>query len=267
VPGTTSAMRVAKIRIHAPVVSFRYPHFLVGRHVTFDMPPPSTIYGHLASALGGWPDPSPLRFSYEFTFVSKGSDLEHQHIIWPGRPEKLSTEESARLRKWQEAHPLAVGGAVQPTPREFLFGADLTLYLQPADLALAFRSPVFPVVLGRSQDLASIISVQEIDLMPARGAYFENTLLPFSWRPRTGFGATVLMSRFISPPPEREPVFDRYVVLRRGDRVFGGEAEIGTAPARRLMGFEKEPSEWWVDPASKPDHGVHRGVLFLSFRD
>lgn len=260
-------MQVAKICIHAPIASFRYPHFLVGRQLTFDLPPPSTIYGHLASALGQWPDPSPLRFSYEFTFVSKGFDLEHQHIIWPGRPEKLSTAESARLREWQVTHPLAVGGAVQPTSREFLFGAKLTLYLQPVDLAAAFRSPVFPVVLGRSQDLASIISVEEIDLIEGRGAYFENTLLPFSWRPRTGFGATVLMSRFISPPPEREPVFERYVALRRGDRVFGGEVDLATSRSRRLMNMEKEPPEWWIDPASASDHGVHRGVLFLSFTD
>src|SRR6266849_4135298 len=109
-------MLVAKVCVHAPITSFRYPHFLVGRQVTFDMPPPSTIYGHLASALGGWPDPGPLRFAYSFTFVSKGSDLEHQHIIWPGRPDKLSKEESATLKEWQKRHPIAVGGAIQPIP-------------------------------------------------------------------------------------------------------------------------------------------------------
>ena len=260
-------MRVAKICIHAPVVSFRYPHFLVGRQVSYDMPPPSTVYGHLASALGQWPDPRPLQFAYEFTFVSKGFDLEHQHIIWPGRPDKLSTEESARLRTWQKSYPLAVGGAVQPTPREFLFDANLTLYLQPADVAAAFRSPVFPVVLGRSQDLAAILSAQEINLVSARGAYFENTLLPFSWRPRTGFGATLLMSRFITPPPEREATFQRYVALRRGDRVFGGETGLDSASSRRLVNIDQDPGPWWVDPTSAADHGVYRGVLFHSFVD
>ena len=47
-------MKVAKIGILAPVVSFRYPHFLVGKQVSYVMPPPSTIYGHIASAVGSF---------------------------------------------------------------------------------------------------------------------------------------------------------------------------------------------------------------------
>ena len=38
---------------------------------------------------------------------------------------------------------------VQPVVRDFLFDASMTLYL-PTSLAAAFRSPVYPVVLGRS---------------------------------------------------------------------------------------------------------------------
>ena len=50
-------MRVAKVRILAPTASFRYPHFLVGKQITYSMPPPSTIYGHVASAVGQLPPP------------------------------------------------------------------------------------------------------------------------------------------------------------------------------------------------------------------
>ena len=45
-------MRVLRVLIEAPVTSFRYPHFLIGRQITYDMPPPSTIYGHVMSAVG-----------------------------------------------------------------------------------------------------------------------------------------------------------------------------------------------------------------------
>jgi CRISPR-associated protein Cas5t len=143
----------------------------------------------------------------------------------------------------------------------------LTLYLRPSTLAAAFRSPVFPVVLGRSQDLACITSVEEVSLAPATGAYFENTLLPFSWRTKTGFGSTTLMSRYVTPPPAREPSFERYVSLRRGERIFTGEANIDTPHARRVLRFESDEQEWLVDLATPTDKRVHRGVVFLSFVD
>src|SRR5437016_4523382 len=104
--------KVARITIEAPVASFRYPHFLVGRQPSYDMPPPSTIYGHIASAMGELPDPSKIRFGYHFTSVSRTSDLEHQHIIWRGSPDKLSKEESEKLKEWRKTNALALAAAV-----------------------------------------------------------------------------------------------------------------------------------------------------------
>ena len=72
---------VAKVTIEAPVVSFRYPHFLIARQPTFVMPPPSTIFGHVAkAALGEWPA-KPLHFAYSFRCDGRARDLEHQQII------------------------------------------------------------------------------------------------------------------------------------------------------------------------------------------
>jgi CRISPR-associated protein Cas5t len=259
-------MRVARVNITAAITSFRYPHFLVGRQVSYDMPPPSTIYGHIVSAVGDWINPTPLRFAYTFSFASKGSDLEYQHIISRGPPDKLTREQSASFRDWRAQNPLSVGGSVQPTLHDFLFQAELTLYLAPATLASAFRSPVFPVVLGRSQDLACVVSVEEMELQTVTGAYFESMLVPFSWRTKTPFGTTVLMPRFISPPPEREPVFAQYIVLRRGERLYSGDAQIAPDDRRRLLRYE-ETERWLVDPKSPIDSGVHRGVVPLSFVD
>lgn len=262
----TSSMHVARVKIIAAITSFRYPHFLVGRQVSFDMPPPSTIYGHIVSAVGDWIEPAPLRFAYTFSFISKGSDLEYQHIISRGPPDKLTREQSASFREWRAQNPLSVGGSIQPTLRDFLFQTELTLYLVPATLASAFSSPVFPVVLGRSQDLACVVSVEETELEMAAGAYFENTLLPFSWRGKTPFGTTVLMPRFISPPPDREPVFAQYIALRRGERLYSGDAQIPLDDRRRLLRYE-ETERWLVDTKSPIEAGVHRGVVPLSFVD
>jgi CRISPR-associated protein Cas5t len=258
-------MKAAKIRILAPVASFRYPHFLVGKQVSYGMPPPSTIYGHIASAMGKFPNPSLVRAGYNFTYESKASDLEHQHVISRNPPDKLSKRQSADLKQWRSKYPLSVGGSVQPTFREFLFRVEMTLYVTPASIAAAFRAPVFPVVLGRSQDLACVRSVEEVDLLIAEGAYFENTLLPFSWREKTHFGITVLMPRFIGPPPEREPTFAQYVVLRR-ERIYGGDAEIASGD-RRSMVRKADAEQWLVDPASPLDKGVHCGVVLHTFVD
>lgn len=242
-------MKVAKIRIEAPVVSFRYPHFLIGRQITFDMPPPSTIYGHIVSAVGDWIDPTPLRFAYHFTFKGKGSDLEHQHIITKGK---------SNFELDGQKYPTSTDAVVQPHYRDFLYDCHLTLYLQPTELAEAFRNPCFCVNFGRSQDLARIVSVEEIELAEAKGAYLESTLLPFSLRKYTGKGITVLMPRYISPPPEREPSFGRYVVLH--ERLFAGDVDT---TKQKLLQYEGD--RWWVDPSTQPQEGVHEGIVFHSF--
>jgi CRISPR-associated protein Cas5t len=249
-------MRVAKIVIEAPVTSFRYPHFLIGRQVSFDMPPPSTIYGHVASAVGELIKPQSFRFGYVFEFQSRASDLEHQHVVSLGR-----RRQSFRLNN--EQLPVSVQATVQPHLRDFLFKPRLTLYLDPPEFSKAFRSPVFCVVLGRSQDLAQIVSVEETDLEPADGAYLEHTLLPFSFRTAARFGVTVLMPRYIEPPPERRAHFERFISLR--DRLFAGVVEQGEGlGSRYLIERQGDVTQWLIDPSTVSYHGVHRAVVFHS---
>lgn len=267
------SLRVVKVTIEAPIVSFRYPHFLIGRQPTFDMPPPSTIFGHVASVLGTWPT-FPLRFAYVFHKRCRGSDLEHQQIIkrsqsskfeleivdplWrppqPTGPKKLTKKElkPRLLQKTTEAE-------VQPHYRDFLFDVTLELYLNPVDLADAFRSPVFTVVLGRSQDLATVCRVETLDLCRADDGYVERTILPGRLRRNLPWGVTTLMPRYVGPPPDRRPVFEPYIVLQ--DRIFVGQAAQSTD--RRLITFEGDnPLEWFVDPNTPEINGGKRLLWF-----
>ena len=248
-------LAVARVEIEAPVTSFRYPHFLVGRQISYDMPPPSTIYGHVGSALGELPNPAGFQFGYDFRFISRCSDLEHQHIINAGG--QAFTVEGKK-------YPTSVQATVQPHLRDFLFKPRLVLYVNRCDWADAFKAPVFCVVLGRSQDLACVIKVEEIELEERNGAYFEHTLLPFSYRPYVAVGTTVLMPRMIGPPPERQAQFDRFITLHR-ERLFGGVFANpgGVPPVRRMLGSPQEHS-WWVDPDSPTDRDVQRAVVFHS---
>ena len=247
--------RVTRVRIEAPVTSFRYPFFQIGRQVTYDMPPPSTIYGHVASAAGEFPDPGTMRFAYHFTASGKARDVEYQHVIFAG-----GSKFGAHGSKW----PIAVQGSVQPQERDFLFQARMTLYLDGEEWAEGFRRPAFCVVLGRSQDLAEITRIDVLDLDAADSCYLENTLLPFSWRPRVSWGSTVQMPQYIEPPPARFPHFQRYIALR--DRVFDSE-HPDIAPSRRVLREAQELPSYWVDPDSEEIHGSRRGLVFHTFVD
>jgi len=243
-------MQALRVVIRADITSFRHPFFVTGRQPSSDMPPPSTIYGHCASALGDWPNVSEFFFGIHFIYRSRGQDLEHQHIA-----EALSPRTPTRVPTPDGDERATTSITVQPVSRDFLFGVTMTLYLPP-DLAQAFRRPVYPVVLGRSQDLAEIVSVEEITLERAARTRVEHTLLPFSVRPYLRFGSTVLLSRYISPPPERYAHFERYIVLH--DSVFSGE---GADPNQSFIQYEGVTfDDLWVDPTIVDDEGFARGL-------
>jgi CRISPR-associated protein Cas5t len=243
-------MLVARVQVHAPVTSFRHPFFVTGRQPTSLMPPPSTVLGHCASALGAWPDPKSFFFGIHFTFRSRVGDLEHQHIsqalgekTWtfvetPGGPERATSEIT-----------------VQPVVRDFLFDVRMTLYL-PAALAPAFRSPVHTVVLGRSQDLAEVVSVEEVALHRPERARIEHTLLPIALRPSVRFGSTVLLTRYVSPPPERHASFAQYIVLH--EPVFYGQSAEPNRAFLQVEGLSTD--DLWSDPDVADDEGFERGV-------
>lgn len=263
---------VLKVTVEAAVVSFRYPHFLIGRQPTFDMPPPSTIYGHVASALGEWPE-RPLRFAYTFSARCRAADLEHQHVInatsgkLPGEivdplwspPEAVGKKKPTKKELTPKLLEKTTEAVVQPHVRDFLFDVRLELFLDDLALESAFRSPVFAVVLGRSQDLATVRSVERVELAPATKGYLENTLLPANLRDRLPWGVTTLMPSYIGPAPERQPVFAPYIVLR--DRVYVGDADAHGS--RRVLEIAGAPAPAWVaDPTGPVEKDRPRLLLF-----
>ncbi|MEU8804083.1 CRISPR-associated protein Cas5 [Spirillospora sp. NPDC048819] len=124
-----------ELTVTAPVVSFRNPLY-DGLQVGLPCPPPSTVGGMLAAAAGGWDRvPDDTRFAMAFHAASSGTDLETYHPLGsPGTPTNATIKD-----------------------REFLAHVTLTVWLTE-DLELwtqAIRRPVWPLRLGRSQDLAT----------------------------------------------------------------------------------------------------------------
>jgi CRISPR-associated protein Cas5t len=243
-------MRVARVEVHAPVTSFRHPFFVTGRQPTSLMPPPSTVFGHCASALGAWPDPRAFFFGIHFTFRSRAQDLEHQHVAQAAKPGTKTFVEtlSGPARATTEI-------TVQPVIRDFLFDVRMTLYV-PLDLAPAFRAPVHTMVLGRSQDLAEVVSVHEVVLQPPSRARITHTLLPVALRPAVRFGSTVLLTRYVSPPPERHASFAQYIVLH--EPVDYAQNADPSRAFVRVDGLCTD--DLWCDADVLDEEGFARGV-------
>ncbi|WP_335970415.1 CRISPR-associated protein Cas5 [Streptomyces sp. CA2R106] len=137
-----------QVTVSAPIVSFRNPLY-DGLQVGLPCPPPSTVGGLLAAAAGGWDRvPPATRFAMAFHAAGHGADLETYHpIAGPG------TETNTTIKD-----------------RDFLAHTTLTIWLD-TDLDLwrrALRAPVWPLRLGRSQDLVSV-RVRPVDLQPGPG--------------------------------------------------------------------------------------------------
>ncbi|MBK8252407.1 MAG: CRISPR-associated protein Cas5 [Polyangiaceae bacterium] len=256
-------MRALRVVIEAPVCSFRMPHFVVGRQLSFDMPPPSTIYGLVASVLGHLPDPGALQFAYRFSYRAKADDLEHQHVI---------NLQGGKLPAPHSSHKKVIEGAVQPVKRAFLFNSTLELYLNQPGWLPAFSNPAFTLVLGRSQDLATVVPqpdpdgkpalAQVVDLREDTRFYVEDTILPLPFRKRTAAGTTVLMPQWIGPAPSRQVTFAQQVIVKGRIHSAGSNA----AGARgRWLDIAGEPFTAWVDPLSPEHGGEQRGLVFQGF--
>ncbi|EFC81106.1 CRISPR-associated protein Cas5 [Parafrankia sp. EUN1f] len=134
-PSVADAVMALQVTVTAPIVSFRNPLYS-SVALCLPCPPPATVGGLLAAVAGGWEEVDPgLRFAMAFTAEATGIDLE-------------------------TFHPLEQQGKrTDPVPRErhFLAGAKLTIWLvDDVELWRArFRRPVWPLRLGRSQDLAT----------------------------------------------------------------------------------------------------------------
>ncbi len=238
-------MQVLKVVAEGDITSFRYPHFMQQVHPTFEMPPPATIYGLIASVLGQWFDPQGVSFAYNFTCEAEITDLEHIHVL---------RRSSGKLKGTQ--WPKTLEGSINPFQRHLLFRPKLTLYINQPDWITEFQSPRYVVTLGRSQDLMMFTSVSVISLEQAEQAYFQSTLLPYEFSRKTARGYAVLMPRYLDYHNNRYPYFQRYNLLK--DRVRSDEfLHFGSA----------DLSKYWIDPTADTYRNLQRGLCFHDFVD
>ncbi len=133
-------MEAVRAEISSWTASFRYAGFMIGRQPTLPLPPPSTVYGLLSATAGRIITPHDTFLAYTFTSRGRATDLERILEVEPGK-----------------------GGKWNVIRREMLFDCHLTLYVD-TEMEQHLRRPHFPLLLGRSTDLATVDSVERVDL-------------------------------------------------------------------------------------------------------
>lgn len=149
-------MKFLRILIEGWTASFRYPTFISGFQPTLPVPPLSTIYGLLSAVKGELVVPNDTNVGFVFESEAKSVDLE-------------TIYELKGLK----------GNKSNVVKREFLFNPKLYLYLDNLEFKKFFESPVYPVLLGRSSDLAFISEIKEIEIEKKSDVMLGKTILPF----------------------------------------------------------------------------------------
>lgn len=149
-------MKVIRVHITGWVASFRNPLFISGFQPTLPLPPLSSLYGLLTAAKGDWVTPHDAAIGFVFQSSGKAVDLETVYEF----AGKLDAKSNINRR-------------------EFLVEPQLYLYTPDISLKGAFERPRYPLLFGRSSDLATVKSVDEIELVNVFETTYQDTLLPF----------------------------------------------------------------------------------------
>lgn len=173
-------MKMFRIILKSKTAFFRNDVTSTSYQESFNCPPISTIYGIVASAYGGYRYDFKFGFTFDFLVKSLVSELVIQ---------KTNSFKDKLYKKYLfddkfDRKDILVGCTVTlPIKREILYNCTLTLYVDKEDIAEAFKKPYYPILLGRSEDLALVKEVKEINLLRIQNCksniMFGKTIIPF----------------------------------------------------------------------------------------
>jgi len=188
-------MKVLRIKITGVVSSFRNPFFVSGAQPTLEVPPPSTILGIISAVAGRIVRPDEISFGYVFLYKDKGEDLE---LIY-----ELSLKEKFKAKS-------------NVIRRDFLTFPELYLYVTNVEYEGYFRKPSFPILLGRTQELAKIEKIERVTLVKKSPVRFGKTIVPIDFK--GVYGAIVALPLYFDYSPQgvrKAMMIQPFVVLSR----------------------------------------------------
>lgn len=162
-------MKIYRIDISSWTASFRYPNIISGFQPTLLVPPVSTVLGIINSCSGCYLDFNGLEMGYYFDYEANATDLETIYQVEKNDAGIVSNKMKSNVIN-----------------RDFLFNCRLFLYFKTDKYLDYFRNPHYPILLGRSNDLASIDNISELELKEVPNAEkikgqivpYENNMLP-----------------------------------------------------------------------------------------
>lgn len=158
-------MELYAIDIRSWTASFRYPNLISGIQPTLEVPPLSTILGLINAAAGHYIFHKQLTIGYYFEYQGKATDLETIYMIDSNKGKPTNNAKSNVIK------------------REFLFENFLRLYVIDKAIVEYLKAPVYPLVLGRMNDLASIdiTAINKINLDEVKAASnIRGQIIPFT---------------------------------------------------------------------------------------
>lgn len=157
-----SDTKALHVRFSGFSASFRHPLTLTGMQLTTPVPAYSTILGLISACAGKIIGPSDTQLGFEFRAISS---------------DNIEIERTNRLQfKAGVLAPHRSGQSIMS--RQVHFEPSLELFVTNLELRSAFESPVSTPCLGRSQDVAWIDFVREVNLFPIEEGDVGATLLP-----------------------------------------------------------------------------------------
>ncbi|MYA70751.1 type I-B CRISPR-associated protein Cas5 [Candidatus Poribacteria bacterium] len=225
-------MKVLRVHITGWVSSFRNPLFIAGFQPTLPLPPLSAIYGMLTAAKGEWVTPHDAAIGFVFRSNGKAVDLETVYEF----AGKLDAKSNINRR-------------------EFLVDPELYLYIPEMWLKEAFERPRYPLLLGRSSDLATVKSIEQIELESRSETTYQNTLLPFPDAQLYG-QVQALPTHFTAEIPRRPCGTRAYCLITekityRGDVWHDPKMDWGVYLHKRIPGEFTVPIEQGRQPLDK----------------
>lgn len=217
-------MKVLRVHITGWASSFRNPLFISGFQPTLPLPPLSTLYGLLTAAKGDWVTPHDAAIGFVFKSNGKAVDLETIYEFGG----KLVAKSNVNRR-------------------EFLVQPELYLYTPEIWLKEAFERPCYPLLLGRSSDLATVKSIEEIELEHTSETTYQNTILPFP-DPQLHGQIQTLPTHFTADIPRRQCGTRAYCLITekikyQGDILHDPDMEWGVYLHERIPGEFIVPDE------------------------
>lgn len=155
-------MKLLHVKIKAWTATFRLPLLYSGTGITSPLPPYSTLLGLIGSVTGREIKPEETKIGFVFKSAGTAIDLETTHRLLVDNKGRLKQQKDTGIAK-----------------RQFHIKPELDMYLDNLSFRKYFEFPANTVCLGRSQDVAWIQAVEEVEAEPVREGMVKGTLVPF----------------------------------------------------------------------------------------